>query len=353
MNNKRHCCFIINSIIPYRYDLNQIVALPSGCNYRNRWAEQWVDPSLRDNIEQLKFNDVLILLRDYDEDRLIPVRWGKLYLSQRIGSIFYFEYELCNIIRYSNDKDTRNAQIDAFNHKFHELHPESRSAPNDGIKPSVFLSQVGFELESTHFDDFDNWGHVVNAIGGVKAYEGVEFLKIIETASLDRGIANISNRHYELRPNTVYEMRLFQLIPNPGDEKLEPHDIQLKTSHGQISVLREIQRAVGKYDMLRFVFKVEDLKHEESSFIELLHKPHPTSSSFALPSLYIPVVIKRGWRITNIFRVLVTAVTLFFTFSPDALGLIEFDTEWVRSLALILFIITIVGWRRIWDTFWR
>lgn len=356
MNRNEHCCFVINSILPYRYDINQIVALPAGFTYRNRWAQQWVDPSLSDDIAKLQGKSVLIILRDFDEDILIPVRWGKLYLTQRIGTIFYFEYELGDFVRYDADATKRTEQteqIEAFNRTFRSYHPESSSAPKAGIKPSVFLSRIGSELEGATFDDFDNWGNVVDAIGRVKTYEAVEFLKIVSTASLDKNPAKIHERQYELRPNTVYEMRLFQFIPNPGATELEPHDIELNASRGQIMVLQERQRAVGKYDMLRFVFRVEDLKHGESSFIEVLHKPHPRSSDFALPSLYLPVTIKRGWRSANIIRFLVTATALLFTFSPDFFGLIKIDAEWVRSLAIVLFVLTIMGWRRVWEAFWR
>jgi len=353
MNKNQHCCFIINSILPYRYDINQIVALPSGFTYRNRWAERWVDPSLFDDIANLENKPVLLILRDFDQDRLIPLRWGRLYLAQRIGTIFYFEYELEDFVRYGADATKRTHQVEGFNRAFHSYHPENSSAPREGIEPSVFLSGIGSELERATFDDFDNWGNVVNAVGTVKAYEAVEFLKIVGTTSLDKNPAKIHERHYELQPNAVYEMRLFQFIPNPGEGELEPHDIELNTSSKQIMVLQERQRAVGKYDMLRFVFRVEDLRHGESSFIEVLHKPHPKSSGFALPSLYLPVVIKRGWRSANIIRFLVTATALVFTFSPDFFGLIKIDAEWVRSLAIVLFVLTIMGWRRVWEAFWR
>ncbi len=40
-----HCCFIIQAAIPYFYDLNQILALPAGFRYHNRYNQQWVDPT--------------------------------------------------------------------------------------------------------------------------------------------------------------------------------------------------------------------------------------------------------------------------------------------------------------------
>ena len=46
----KHVCFIIHDGRPYCFDLNEILALPAGLRYRNRFAQQWIEPGLRDGI---------------------------------------------------------------------------------------------------------------------------------------------------------------------------------------------------------------------------------------------------------------------------------------------------------------
>ncbi len=253
---------------------------------------------------------------------------------------------------YDSDGTARTAQIDAFNRRFLELHPNVKGGPNQDIAPSVFISQIGAELRAASADDLDKWGSVVAAIGEINIYEGVEFLKIVEVSSSVGEAVPIRDCKYELKPNTVYEMRLFQWVPNPGEETLEPHDVQLHTLSDHILVLRGQQRAVGRYDMLRFVFKVEDLRPGESTFMEVLHTPHPKRGESAIPSIYLPVIIRSKTKVSYIVRTLVTIVTLLFTFSPDLFGSITVDADKVRSIAIVLFILLVIGWRRVWEAFW-
>ena len=58
-----HYCFIIHDNLPYCYDLNSILALPTGFRYRNRFSASWVEANLHDNIGALVGADVLIVLR--------------------------------------------------------------------------------------------------------------------------------------------------------------------------------------------------------------------------------------------------------------------------------------------------
>ena len=122
-NNNRHYCFIINSIDPYCWDLNHILALPSGFVYRNRWLKKWIALDLQNEIKSLQSKRVLLILRDYENDELIPVRWGRIILAQLIGKVYYFEYQLEDIIDYDSDKSARDAQIQAFNKQFIVLLP--------------------------------------------------------------------------------------------------------------------------------------------------------------------------------------------------------------------------------------
>ena len=190
---------------------------------------------------------------------------------------------------------------------------------------------------------------MVDAVAEVQIYLNVEFLKIVKLSSLDGNDSLVIRGRYELQANTVYEMKVFQKIPKYDEASIQPHDIVLTTLPTQITALRGKQRAVGKYDMLRFVFKVGDLIPGESSFLDISLLPKQEVES-AIPSMYLPVAIKKQIR-PIIIRGIVTAVALLFTIVPDLFGLIP-KSEITRSLALIVVIITIIGWRRILNSYW-
>jgi hypothetical protein len=54
------------------------MALPSGFRFRNRFDLQWVHQDLRQDIEAIAGERVLLILRDVDNNKLIPFRWGSI-----------------------------------------------------------------------------------------------------------------------------------------------------------------------------------------------------------------------------------------------------------------------------------
>src|SRR6266702_2231052 len=102
-----HYCFVVHDNLPYCYDLNSILALPSGFRYRNRFSASWVEANLHSNIASMVGSEVLIILRIQEQNLLIPVRWGTIKVAQQVGTIYYFEYVLGNIVQYSEKPDER------------------------------------------------------------------------------------------------------------------------------------------------------------------------------------------------------------------------------------------------------
>src|SRR5215471_16916303 len=102
-----HCCFVIQAVPPYHYDMNQVLALPTGFIYHNRYNESWVDPNLYDNVEDLTRRRVLLIMRDKARNRLVPARWATIEVAQSVGDIFFFEYRLGDLIEYSRASNTR------------------------------------------------------------------------------------------------------------------------------------------------------------------------------------------------------------------------------------------------------
>src|SRR6266536_603917 len=273
-----HCCFVVQAIVPYYYDLNQVLALPMGFRYRNRYQRQWVEPNLRDDASRALGRRVLIIMRDRERARLVPARWARIVVAQTVGDILYFEYLLEELVAYSREPERREADIEKYTAILDRNHPGLPGSPGeDLVRPSVFLSAAGPEFPTASADDLAAWGNVVAAVATADIYEKVDFLKIVGLSAADEQEVRVRGERYELTANTVYTLRVFQTMPNFGDGRVAPHDLVLKTFPEHIALLRPRQRAVGKYDMLTFVLKVLDLPSGDHTPIEIEHEAagHP------------------------------------------------------------------------------
>src|SRR6266702_179011 len=161
-----HYCFIIHDNLPYCYDINSILALPAGFRYRNRFNAPWVEPNLHDNISAVVDADVLIVLRVQEDNVLVPVRWGTIQVAQQVGSIYYFEYILGDLIRYSERPADRAREMSQATSLFSDTHvwlPGTRGVALSATEPSVFRSVVGRRLPKESAGDLTAWGNSVAA----------------------------------------------------------------------------------------------------------------------------------------------------------------------------------------------
>ena len=78
---------------------------------------------------------------------------------------------------------------------------------------------------------------------------------------------------------------------------VEPYEVELKTETGEILILRGLQRVVGKYDLLRFIFKTASGETRRQTFIEIESKQGGEAGKYGLRRLFLPVRIELPlWR---------------------------------------------------------
>src|SRR5690349_12187560 len=92
---KKFVIIIVNSIAPYCYELNNILALPDNFVYRFRFRKskkgEWM-PQI-DNPKSLRDCDGLIVLREFQTTgQFIPIRKIHINKVSVIGDIVYIEY---------------------------------------------------------------------------------------------------------------------------------------------------------------------------------------------------------------------------------------------------------------------
>jgi hypothetical protein len=340
-----HYCFIIHDAIPYCYDLNTVLALPSGFRYRNRFDTPWVEPNLRDEIHTMVGQRVLLILRDQSRNKLIPARWARIKRADRIGRIFYFEYILEHLIQYPERTDLRDAKIEEFTARFAEYHAWLPGTPGEALgaqNPSVFRSVAGAGIPTVADDVLSDWGNTVSAVTTSATFRQVEFLKVLGLFDLQGRAAPVVDESFVVKPNTVYQLRVFQTIPafDPASD-LTPHDIDVRTFSDHFVLLRPKQRAVGKYDMLNFVLKTRSISPRERSAIEIPHSPHHGQGIYAPNALYMPVVTEGRSALAVASYLGAALVAVLLMFKPD---LVPADGATIRNVATIFFVLLVSGW---------
>jgi hypothetical protein len=326
------------------------MALPAGMRYRNRFDSQWIDPSLRSDIQNLVGESVLIVLRDPEGNKLIPVRWGVLVTVQPVGRIVYFEYKLGDVVQYSTAENVRLQEIVDRTQTFSAQHtwlPGTAGLPMSTA--SVFRSTVGHGFPKTQADDLTAWGNAVSAIATAPAYEGIEFLKVVGLFGSNGRPAKISDESFLVKSNAVYSLRVFQHVPQPGSIPIPSHSIEVNTFDSHVTALRSRQQAVGKYDMLTFVLRILQLNPGERTSMEIPHRPDAATTNSAHTSLYLPLTIRNPEPLRLVLLLLLLAASAVFMFWPHIGSLPE---EIIRNIATVLFVLTLAGPNRTLSTIW-
>lgn len=328
------------------------MALPSGMKFRNRFDVQWIRPELRDEIESTVGSRVLLILRDIDNNTLIPFRWGTIYKVERIAKVVIFKYYLGDIIEYGSDDNVIAEEIIARTKLFADRHDWLPGEQGRALSsPSVFKSNVGLGLRGVNASDERAWGNCISAIATAPCYLRIEFLKIVDFTTASGESVGIQNEAYTVHANAVYQLELFQYIPNPGpaNEAIPSHDIELTWFEGHLTPLRSKLPAVGKYDSLTFDIKVLDLNPGERTSLEIRHIPDIASTRSANTALYLPLEVAESGRGKMVAALVLGLISLFFMFKPS-LG--SLPPEIVRNVATVVFVLTLSGPSRALSTIW-
>jgi len=323
------------------------MAYPKGFRYRFRFDEEWVHDEIKNNISILIGKKGLIVFRDKAEAKFYPIRYFTLSLARRIGIIYYFEYELGEFVDFSSDENWRSTQLTNFNKEFAEFHGSKfiSNEPGKDMKPLVLLSGFKPEIVNQHYGtndpmdrEYEQWGNIVTLTRNIKFYEGVEFIKLIgaEPMKLDSGESYFKNGYLYVKAGDDYKLMVLQHVPKGGQEKSEPRDIEVKSDNKYIEILRNKARAVGKYDVLTFIFRVRTKSGGHDSFIDIIHTPKTENQQYIEPKLYIPIRINRQLKkliIKSALCGIFTFAYFFIHFHPQtSLG---FLGTFLKDLSLI------------------
>ena len=292
---------IPNAIVPYAYETIAILGIPNGFIRRFRFREKWVSEQFKINYKDFINKPLFIILRDFETGSLIPLRSGTVENINKIGDTFFISYKQGPLVEYESNPPTREKQILSFNEQFFEYHRDKIAKnPNQHIKPLVFGTNFKFELINANYSatdyyeqDLERFENIISCIQSIDIFNGVQFLKIVDLTKMKDGIpADVKDCHYLLNEGVEYKLRIYQTAPTLLLYNMkEPNDISISSDSKYVNVIQGKKRAVGKYDVLSYIFRTTVNSAAAKTFIEVHFRTKHEDEPFIEPSFNIPVKI--------------------------------------------------------------
>ena len=348
---------IVNAIPPYGYEINQFLACPIGTKnvvrFKQKWLPEIADPQNLEGPDILKGKPAVLILRDWETARLIPLRRLTISSVLPVGEIYDIEWIANEIIDYDSEKEKRDRQLDAFNEHMRTNQEKYPNEPRSDLKNLVFLVEVDFTKEiqdskKSNFSELDRWGKVVDIIGKLDHFLDIDFIKVLSIQDIREKARPLvdsefsEEKRYLLDSTQSYLLTIYQrtFTKKPrGDSSVTPRIIILKSDTEIIKIIDGESQISGKYGGHRFRFKTRTLRRSIDTYLKLQINRQDDKN---VPSIHIPIKIKTPFWLTAL------RITSLILFIVGSLGLFLADSlfpnypDFARNLSI--FIMIIAGW---------
>ena len=325
-----------STISPYCFDIPHVLGLPTGISHRFRYREKWIEPELTD----IEGSDALIILKHVDaaqKQTLIPICIVEIEGVITDIDITLFEFQFKSYV----DPATclSNLQAPAGKLVFNE---DITANPKDGMEDSEHLNIL------------------LQALGKLECYKDFSFLRVLSVYdSKRRKVLPEKNGAgkfvYKFHPGNLYFLDVMQYIPWEIERTeciTKSYNVELKTEENAIQLLRKVQRVVGKYDVLRFIFKIPNKYTTQSTYLELVDNQTEGAGN-RLPSLFLPVEVDltRRMKIDAVLSFLLSLVAIYIIASPKTMEeLSGFKADYWRAVATLFLILSTNSWNELFSS---
>lgn len=333
---------ITNTIVPYCYDIAHILGLPFWLSHRFRYRARWI--KLPYDVTGIKNRDGLIVLRNFRTGDLIPIRYVRIQNVLTVGDINYVEFQLRNYFPVRSTQRAREEIAQALRKDGFE------NKGGEGLECLVFDVPWQREIEEN-----ENWDGILREIGGIHCYKDFGFLKVLHAREFNGRFAHVTqdetgNYSLALKPDTLYFLNVLQHVPWEIDKKESIdvlYDVELKAETDEVIVLRKIQRVVGKYDLLRFIFKTPSGYSTKHTFLEIENKQGGEVAKYGLPALFLPIRVQppRWMKVVLYLRITLAVFAVFAVVGSEPLARkLGIGADWIRTLSLLVLVLATKKW---------
>jgi len=359
---------IINSIKPYAYEINNILALPKGFQYRVRYKQKWISDTLLKRITKGDFDKkhlairperALLILRDFSSGYFIPLRYVNIISINKFSNVYYFRYSLDGLYRYpplsENDKSEehelkefpilreikKNIEKEIINQR------GVRNIPNKDLEYLVFSvnGAPSKEPPSAEISDDESWGYILRFLRAIRepgpsledktrnedekyVFTDFDFIRLVSVYQEKENVINDPNRIERKRgrlilfSDSLLKVNILQRTytgrVGKGDSSVyTPRKIKIFGKPDIVEVIPVEKNITGKYEWFSFYLNIKTSHSKEVPAMLFLSIEHP----FPFKSTYIeiPLIIKyRSYKV----RILIQIVGILLFLSGIILVLI-------------------------------
>ena len=284
---------ITNSIVPYCFDVPRTLALPAGATHRFRYEDKWLERPVHGISTP---TPALVVLRDFETGRFIPIRFVTVVYVRDLGSTNYIEFEVGEYPSQQAAEPLATSISEVL---------RTLDIPNTGGDQlrTLVLNVPKIDnppRQGRDGEDLSGWDRIATEVGQLPVFKDYSFFRF---ASLRDGwyrdiplkIHEFAKRKaIQLRPGKFYFLELAQKIPFDlaKSELIEkPFTVEVTSTNTAMSVFWNVKKVVGKYDLLRFGFQTGSASPEEHAELHVhVKEGHPFDSGQPVMTLSFAVV---------------------------------------------------------------
>ena len=326
--------YLLSSTVePYIKDILDILALPSGFNYRFRYVFRWLTSEFQnqEHLDKLKNREVLIVHiiteriesevgKRYRIIEYIPIRKAFIVEAKIMAGFVYFEFKLDGYVKFDKPFDQIKEAKNPFSDQVKSKIPlELREYVKNlaFLAPHINVQYVSDTITKPNDELVVSWFNLVSYIGRLKPYKDLRavFTKLLEITNVNTHKTVVSEEiaeglhGFRLNSANAYRIRILQRYLNA--EKLDPiFKLEITSNSTDINTIKNQALIQGGYDVLDFIISVPDVVSSRETFLYI--KPDETGSrAFMISSIiYFVKITPNVRKLGVVFGVVTSGIVL-------------------------------------------
>ena len=361
---------IANNIKPYAFESVKVLALPKGAKFKARFTREWIQNDILTYPHSLTGKHGSYILRDWETDTLVPLRYISVDRINPLGDIFIITYIVGDYIDYKHDKEERITQISKFNESFFdglsELNPSH--SKNNPMSPLVFTSnQIVLISNPNPFSSApqeqtaEKWINTMSQLSEMAIFDGMAFILPSIKNSANKLVEINDEGSVVLYGGNRYTIEFLHFVvqgfdkndsgarKNPQDVSFMaggPYRISINSAFNNLYITPSVVTATGAYDSLTSFISTNHLSSRKNYILIEPTIPQYAKGSYD-PVVCIDTTVTTEYR-THLLSVLYLTI-LFLIFVS-----IEFNefvdkkqyptlSEFLSNFFLVLFSIKLIS----------
>lgn len=274
---------------PYIKDALDLLAMPSGLDYRFRYDVRHLRDDLFTNSSKTQLKNLngldIFLIHVQTKSKVqtttpppeiiesVPVRKAKVLEAKLVGDFVWIRFLLGEWVKYSEPKSN---SINPYHDTIREILPDDSK---DKLATTAILAKrqnikcICSTLHENQDTVVANWSNLVSYIRNFEGHENSIFLKFLKIQGI--GDSNVQLPidlgdnifGFKLDSGKTFQIHLLQRYYEDNSEV--PFSLQVKTNENQIIHIKSSDQIQGKYDLLRFTLTSESLMRSQQTFLNI------------------------------------------------------------------------------------